>query len=284
MRSSRGGPAPSNPCFSFPRESCAVPQALSLNLGAAIVLVFGTAGFLTSVLLIQATWPPLEKHQIAKPKCKTKGTLLDQCVTNHHRITHEFEVHMTLLGLVSPRQSIFLGWRSHGLLALVPVFFVATGLLFAGHEGRKDQEPDTAARSPEATPQTKSGTIPFQLVASGRGIKKGALNVSFNHYKSTDNVLVYYSIESYASKERARAEMENMVKHSNKVIARGRKRLADGALIGARAVLVSTCEETGRKSPVIVWTDKTELSVLCSESMKEVLAFEQLIYSEKPRR
>jgi hypothetical protein len=177
------------------------------------------------------------------------------------------------------------GERSFQRLVLfTPAFFIATGLLFAGYRAGNGRYGGDAGHLPDAEPQSKVDQISFRLVASGRAGKKGALNVSFNSYMSSDNILVYYSIESYDSKESAQAEMENMVKHANKTVEEGKKNTPNGKLIGEMAVLVATCTLTARKAQtVVVWTDQSKLAVLCSQSKRHALDFEEQVYSIRPR-
>jgi hypothetical protein len=166
---------------------------------------------------------------------------------------------------------------------LAPVFLVATGILFGDYRGASVREADKRVSLRDAEQQSKAGHISFQLVASGRAGKKGALNVSFNSYKSADNILVFYSIEGYDSEQSARAEMENMVKHASKIVERGQKNAPDGRLIGERAVLISACTLTAKNNQtVVVWTDKAKLAVLCSQSRRHALDFEQQVYPPGP--
>src|SRR5258708_5361706 len=97
------------------------------------------------------------------------------------------------------RKVISQGGSVQGLLMLAPVLLVATGVLVGGYRGGSGGEVNERVSLRDAEQQSKAGHISFQLVASGRAKKKGALYVSFNSYKSADNILVYYSIESYDS-------------------------------------------------------------------------------------
>lgn len=182
------------------------------------------------------------------------------------------------------RKSICGGRSFHRSLFFASAFLVVTGVVFAGYRAKSGRERGNTGHSPDAEPQSKAGHISFRLMASGRAGKKGALEVSFNSYKSSDNIFVYYSIESYDSKERAHAEMENMVKNASKIVEQGQKYSPDGELIGERAVVVSTCTLTAKKAQtVVMWTDQAKLAVLCSQSKRHALDFEQQVYPPRPR-
>jgi hypothetical protein len=75
--------------------------------------------------------------------------------------------------------------RSGQLSVFASAFPIATGLLFAGYPAGSGREGGDTGHLPEARPQSKAGHISFRLVASGRAGKKGALDVSFNSYKSS---------------------------------------------------------------------------------------------------
>ncbi len=177
------------------------------------------------------------------------------------------------------RKSISEGGGLQGLFVLAPVLLVVAGAVLGSYRGGSGREVNRRVYMGDPEQQSKAGHIKFQLVASGRAVKKGARFVSFNTYKSPDNILVHYSIESYDSEGSARAEMENMVKHATKIVERSQQIAPDGKLIGERAVLISACTPTAKnKETVVAWTDKATLAVLCSQSRRHALDFEQQVY------
>jgi len=129
---------------------------------------------------------------------------------------------------------------------------------------------------------TTGEKITFTPVIEGRGIKKGAEEVSFARYKSGDGVLVERRIERYRSAPRARAEMQTMVEKAATVIERGAKLPGEGQQKGQRVVLSVPHGRGRERQAVILWSDGPDLYVLRSPSLRHVLAFEKQAYEAPP--
>ena len=135
----------------------------------------------------------------------------------------------------------------------------------------------TVAAAP-ARQQSESPHFKFKWAGSGRALKRGALFVSFAHFKAEDGVLVQRSVESYRSEQEARAAFEKLTKSASRIIQRGYKNDANGRRVGTRVELLFKGSREKPQQTVIAWTDGRGVFVLRSQSQRHVLDFEQQDY------
>ena len=129
-----------------------------------------------------------------------------------------------------------------------------------------------------ARQQTEPQHFKFKRVGSGRGMKSGALKVSFSRFESEDGVLVERSVESYRSEQDARAALEKLTNSASRIIQRGYKNDGNGRRVGTRVELLFKGSRGKPAQTVVAWTDGRGVFVLRSRSPRHVLDFEQQDY------
>ena len=123
----------------------------------------------------------------------------------------------------------------------------------------------------------------FTYGAMGRTLKKGAQSVSFTRLSAEDGIEVTLAVEDYSSNRKATTAMSNLIDNADQVIEKGTKKAWDGRRVGERVVINGECTLIEKKNQSIVaWTDGRTLNVLCSQSLRHVLDFEEQAYPASP--
>ena len=157
-------------------------------------------------------------------------------------------------------------------------------LLFAaaacgiGCRSQSNEARDEGQPSQQNSQPAPAEHINFQWAGGGRGLKKGAIEVSFTRVKSDDGVLVEWRTETYRSATRVQREIQEVISKAASVVERTTKLSLDGKPIGERAVLMVPASRAQEAQAVVVWTDGPKLYVLESSSLRHVLAFEKQLY------
>lgn len=138
--------------------------------------------------------------------------------------------------------------------------------------------PSVALQGVAISQESDSSHFRFKWAGSGRGMKKGALEVSFSRYESEDGVLVERFVEEYRTQDAALAELERTTKASSKVIRRGYKTDAKGQRVGTRVELGFKSSEGKPGKTVILWIDGRKIFRLSSLSERHLLDFESQDY------
>jgi hypothetical protein len=120
-------------------------------------------------------------------------------------------------------------------------------------------------------------TIQFKDELGGNG-RRGLVPISFHEYVSSDNVGISTTIEKHSSSARAKRELRRRIKTAARIVESAAKLDEEGRVVGARVVAIFKPKAPFGPQAIIFWTDRSDLHIIESTSLKHALEFEKQFY------
>jgi hypothetical protein len=154
-------------------------------------------------------------------------------------------------------------------------------------------EPVTGNRNPPPQVQTHDSKTPtkangavepkFEVILEGDGRTPDGIPTYFTSFRAPDGLIVYKTFIEFPSAGRSTKALEGLVKTSLKLVCHSTEVDEKGHQIGRRVLVLFASEEASKPpAAILAWTEGVKYYEVRSNSMDDLLAFEDATKRKQP--